>query len=137
MANKSRTIVLAGGSLDVPMLPIRLNKIAYPICQRLHAAQVIERAIKGEGKCDISAEEMDDLTELAFVAAQAANPRTTREEFDNWPISPPELIDAFFLVRYQTGAWVPVEGSPDDQLQISDEEEESSGEAQGAEALPT
>lgn len=137
MANRSRTIILAGGSFDVPMFPIRLNKIAYPICQKLHAAQVIERAIAGEGKCDVSAEEMDDLTELAFVAVQAANPRITREEFDNWPISPPELVDAFFLVRYQTGAWVPVEGSPHDQLQVPEEGEEPSGEAPGVEALPT
>jgi hypothetical protein len=118
------------------MLPIRLNKIAYPICQRLHAAKIIDRVVEGQGRCDVLEEEMADLIELAFVAAQAANPRVTREEFDNWPISPPELIDAFFLVRYQTGAWLPVEGSPDDQIQPV-EEDESSGEAQRAETLPT
>lgn len=135
MANTSRTITLAGGPIEVPMLPIRLNKIAYPICQRLHEAKLIDRAVEGRGTCHVSEAEMEDLVELAFVAVQAAIPTTTREEFDSWPISPPELLDAFYLVRYQTGAWLPVEGSPDGQIQV--EEDDQSGEAQGAEALPT
>lgn len=115
------------------MLPIRLNRIAYPLCRKLHNDGFMDRIIEGKGKVDCSSEEMDDLIEIAFVAAQAANPRITREEFDNWPITPPELIDAFYLIRYQTGAWVEVlsSASPDGR-----EVEDDRGEALGAETLP-
>lgn len=136
MANSSRTVILAGSPFEVPMLPIRLNKIAYPICRRLHNGDLLERIINGKGQVDCSEEEMNDLTELAFIAASAAQPRTTREEFDNWPITPPELVDAYFLIRYQTGAWI---APPEGVIPETQEGEQGTelGEAKGAETLPT
>ena len=128
----SRTITLGGTGFEVPMLPIRLNKVAFPLCRKLHNAGFLDRILAGNGQVDASAEEMDDLTEIAFIAAQAANPRTTREEFDNWPITPAELVDAFFLLRYQTGAWVPVDPS-----KVVVEEDDESGEARQEEKLQT
>lgn len=127
----TRTITLVGSPIEVPMLPIRYNKIAYPLCQKLMKAKVLERVLRGKGQVELTTEEMDDLIEIAFAAVQAANPRVTREEFDNWPISPPELVDAFFLIRYQTGAWIEV------LPQETGEVENEPGEAKGAETLPT
>lgn len=129
--DKSKTITLAGSPFEVPMLPIRLNKTAYPICRKLHNGGLLDRIVEGKGQVDCSAEEMDDLIELAFVGVLSSNPRITREEFDNWPITPPELVDAFFLIRYQTGAWIEYDGSP------LSEGEDASGEAQLEETPPT
>jgi hypothetical protein len=126
--SKSRSITLAGTAMEVPMLPIRYNRVAFPLCRKLHNAGFLDRVVEGMGNVDCSTEEMDDLIEIAFAAAQAANPRITREEFDNWPITPPELVDAFFLVRYQTGGWVELTGP-------APEGEDVPGEAQGAETL--
>jgi hypothetical protein len=132
---KSRTITLAGSPLEVPMLPIRFNKIAYPLCRKLHNSGFMDRIIEGQGQVDCSAEEMDDLIEIAFAGACAALPQTTREEFDNWPITPPELVDAFFLIRYQTGAWIAPPSL--DNLTNQEEAETQPGEAQGADTLQT
>lgn len=129
---KTRTITLAGSEFAVPLLPIRLNKVAYPICRKLHNGGFLDRVIEGRGQVDCSAEEMEDLADLCFTAVQAAEPRITREEFDGWPISPPELVDAYIIIRYQTGAWI----APDE-LETGDEEAPPTGEAQGAETLPT
>lgn len=129
MDNKTRTITLAGTGFEVPMLPIRLNMIAYPLCRKLHNEGFLDRVIEGKGQINCSEEEMRDLVEIAFVAAQAANPRIVREEFDNWPITPPELVDAFFLVRYQTGAWIATD--------VAEQEEGEPGEAPGVETPPT
>lgn len=128
---KTRPVTLSGTVFEVPMLPIRLNRIAYPLCRKLHNAGFLERIIEGKGQVDCSDDEMDVLVELAFVAVQAALPNVTRDEFDNWPISPPELVDAYFVIRYQTGAWV----APDPEVEVSQEEE--LGEAEGVETLPT
>lgn len=128
----TRTMIIAGSPFEVPMLPIRLNKIAYPICRKLSNAGFLNRIVEGKGQVDCSTEEMDDLTELAFVAVSSANPRITREEFDNWPITPPELVDVFFLIRYQTGGWIALDPNAGTQV-----EETEPGEAQGAETLPT
>ena len=128
----SRTIVLAGTKFEVPLLPIRINRIAYPLCRKLHNAGLIDRIIAGKGQVECSPEEMDDLVEIAFIGVQAANSRITREEFDNWPISPPELADAFFIIRYQTGAWIALDSS-----EPRNDEDLEPGEAEGAETLPT
>jgi hypothetical protein len=109
-----RTIVLAGQSLSVPALPLRLNKIAYPLCRKLTNDGLLERIIEAKGVLDCSAEEMEDLAELAFIAAKAADPTVEREAFDERPVTPPELLDVFLNIRYQTGGWTaaPQEGQP-------------------------
>jgi hypothetical protein len=128
---KTRPVTLGGTELHVPMLPIRLNKIAYPLCRKLHNSGFLDRIIEGKGQVDCSDEEMDILVEIAFTAVQAAAPQVTRDEFDNWAISPPELVDAYFVIRYQTGAWV----APEPEAEVS--EEAALGEAEEVETLPT
>jgi len=102
----TRTITLGGTGFAVPALPFRINRQAYPLCRKLTAANLIERALAANGALDCSADEMDDLGELAFLAASAADKALTRAAFDELPIAPPQLLDAFFAIRYQTGAWV-------------------------------
>lgn len=101
-----RTITLAGQQIDVPALPLRLNMIAYPLCRGLTNGGLLQRIAEAAGAVDCTAEEMADLAELAFIGAKAADPALEREAFDEWPITPPELLDAFFGIRYQTGGWV-------------------------------
>jgi hypothetical protein len=136
MADNTKTIILAGSPIEVPFLPIRLNKIAYPLCRKLHNLGFMERVITGKGQLDCSPEEMEDLIELAYVAAVAANPRITRDEFDNWPVTPPELVDCWFLLRYQTGGWIAPEPSAEGEDEIVQENDEL-GEAPEMEKPPT
>lgn len=106
--SETRTITLGGATFAVPPLPLRINRVAYPICRRLTTAQLIERCVAIKGALDCTPEEMADVAELAFLAASAADKTLTREVFDDLPVTPPELLDAFFAIRYQTGAWVAV-----------------------------
>ena len=118
----TRTITLGGMAFTVPALPFRINRRAYPLCRKLTAAGLIERALAASGSLDCTAEEMDDLGELAFLAASAADKTLTRDAFDDLPVAPPELLDAFIAIRYQTGAWVAQEAGV----------ETGAGEMQGA-----
>ena len=119
---KTREITLGGKVFAVPPLPIRLNKVAYPLCLRLVKSKpatddepavpsLFDRIVNYEGKLECSAAEMDDLADLAYLAASAADPTLTRAAFDEMPVTPPELGDALFDIRYQTGGWRPFEQS--------------------------
>ena len=129
---ETRDITLGGQVYAVPHLPIRINKLAYPICRKLSRSvpatndapavlSLIERFIAANGTLDCTDEEMEHLAELAFLAASAADRTLKREVFDELPITPSQLLDAFFITRYQTGAWLAPE-----------EAQAEPGEAQGA-----
>ena len=105
----TRSITLAGVSYAVPELPLGINMQIYPLCARLTAAGLIDRCIAGGGNLICTPEEMADLAEIAFHGARAADATFSREEFDALPITPPELLSAFFEIRIQTGAWTVVE----------------------------
>jgi hypothetical protein len=123
-----RTITLGGREIDVPALPLRLNMQAYPLCRKLSNDGLLERVAAAKGAVDCTADEMADLAELAFLAAKAADPALERDAFDEMPITPPELLDSFFSIRYQTGGWVAT---------TPEEEPDPAGEAPGADQPPT
>lgn len=101
-----RDITIGGQVFAVPALPIRLNRIAYPLCKKLSEADLFQRCIDNNGVLDATDDELDSLIELAFLAVSAADKAMTRAMFDELPVTPPELLDVFFGVRYQTGAWL-------------------------------
>lgn len=102
----TRPITLAGKVLEIPPLPLRVNMRAYPLCQKLTNEDFLKRIAAARGVLVCSEEEMTELAELAFLAANAAEPTLEREDFDSWAVTPPELLDAFFTIRYQTGGWI-------------------------------
>jgi len=112
--SNARTITLAGREFAVPPLPIRINRQVYPIVRELSAVPTDEaadcflrRLANSQGSIDaVTDAEWSQLIEMAFLAATAADQAMTREQFDALPITPPELLAAFFPVRLQTGAWV-------------------------------
>jgi hypothetical protein len=122
----TRRIKLGGQAFDVPALPLRLNMKAYPLCRKLGAAGLIERIAASGGQLDCTADEMVDLVELTFLGVTAADPTVKRETFDELTVTPPELLDAFLVLRYQTGGWVPMPA----------EGEHGAGEAPGAKKPP-
>lgn len=124
----TRTITLAGQPIEVPMLPLRLNMTAYPLCRKLSEAFTPERIVAAKGVLDCTEEEMADLAELAFIGARAADPALDRAAFDEWAVTPPELLDAFFPLRYQTGGWI----APTPEQIAAMEGEQQPGEAMGA-----
>ena len=131
--SETKTITLAGKAYAVPPLPLRANRVVYPLCRKLVQAQLIERCIAAGGTLDCDDDEFEALLTLVHRAAQAADPALSRDAFDELAVTPPELLDAFFSIRYQTGAWVPavvtpVDGNPD--------LDAAPGEAAGAPAKP-
>jgi hypothetical protein len=90
----------------VPPLPIRINRVVYPICRKLVMDDLLKRCIDASGELVATSEELDQLIQIAFLAASAADSTVTQEQFDQLAITPPQLLDAFFILRYQTGAWV-------------------------------
>lgn len=107
-----RDMKLGGRTFAVPALPLKTTMVVYPLCRKLTIGGLIDRAQRSGGVLDVSAEEMADVVEVAFLCAQAADPALSREAFEALPITPPELLDAFFVARYQTGAWLAPEAAP-------------------------
>lgn len=131
---ETRPITLGGRVFDVPALPLRINMKVYPLCKALSTAadpadaesSFVGRVLAASGSIfAISDEELATLAEIAFGGASAADKTMTREAFDDLPINPVELLDAFFVVRGQTGVWM----APKTPDTAGDQAE---GEAQGA-----
>lgn len=131
----SRALALGDRIFHVPLLPLRQNRFVYPIVRELSAApndpeSFIGRLVAAEGSPEhVTTEELDQLAEAVFHAATAADPTLTRDEFEDLPITPAQLIDGFFVVRLQTGAWRTPE---DDSSSTAAEGEGAPGEASGA-----
>lgn len=129
----TRPITLGGRTFDVPSLPLRINRVVYPLIRALsmpddnpEGSSFVARVLAANGSIfAVSDAEMDILIEIAWGGASAAEKTLSRGEFDDLPISPVELLDAFFIVRGQTGVWV----KPPAREAAGDEPE---GEAQGA-----
>lgn len=124
----TKPISLGGRIFDVPALPLRLNMKAYPLCRKVTDGGLIARVSAAAGVLDCTEEEMTDLAEICLLGASAADPTMTRDVFESLPINPAELLDAFFVMRYQTGGWVPV---------APQEGKDSVGEAEGVETPQT
>lgn len=104
-SRQNRPISLGGRIFDVPPLPLGVTIFVYPICRRLSGA--IERLFSAAGgdELQLTAEEMGDLTELAFQGARVADPDLDAQAFLALPVTPPELFAAFFAMRVQCGGW--------------------------------
>jgi len=107
MIPENKTMVLGTRKFVVPPLPIGINQIVYPLCRELTNSDLMDRCIKAGNVLDCTPAEMGQLADLAFYAAGAAEPGLGRPDFDALPIMPGQLIDAFFLIRFQTGGWLP------------------------------
>jgi hypothetical protein len=93
---KNRDIVLGDRTFSVPPLPIRINRVVYPICRKLVMDDLLKRCIDAGGELVATGEELDQLIQIAFLAASAADSTVTQEQFDQLAITPPQLLDAFF-----------------------------------------
>lgn len=108
---KTRDIVLADRTFAVPLLPLRYNRVIYPLCRDLSEIEGEDTFFarlesKGGTPDAVRDNEWEKLTEIAFHAACAADKDMARDDFENMAITPPQLIDAFFIVRLQTGGWI-------------------------------
>lgn len=100
------TLSLGGREFEVPRLPLGVTILVYPICQRLTNGGLAERLLKADAQpLNVSAEEIADLTEIAFQAAHAADDTLDVKAFLALPVTPPELFAAFFVMRIQCGGW--------------------------------
>lgn len=125
----TRDMILGGQTFAVPRLPLRATRKVYPLCRKLSVQGLLDRCAQSGGVLECSEEELADVAEIAFLCASAADETLTREAFETLAISPPELLDAFLVARYQTGAWVDPAAQP--------EGEQPSGEGKGEASPPT
>jgi hypothetical protein len=131
-----RPITLGDRTFMVPVLPLRHNRVIYPLCRDLSVnngegdtESFMARLVAANGTPDaVRDDEWPKLEKIAMQAAMAADPTFTQDDFDNLPVTMPQLIDAFFIVRMQTGAWV----SRMPGAEASAEEAPASGEVEGA-----
>lgn len=105
MTDETWNIQLGDNTFTIPRLPFKVSRVVYPICQRLSNSDLIQRLMTPEAGLQLSDEEMDSLAKITFLAAQASSPDMTQETFDELPITPPQLYDAFFSIRKATGGW--------------------------------
>lgn len=104
----TRPVFLGGRTFDVPVLPLRVNRVVYPLCRALTIGEdsFFSRVIAADGSVlAVTDEELETLATIAFGAAQAADKELTQEAFEDLPITPVQLLDAFFAIRIQTGVW--------------------------------
>ncbi len=134
-APEARQVDLGGRSFAVPALPLRANRVIYPLCRDLSANAAdadsfIGRLAASNGAPDaVTDAELDKLIKIAYEAACAADPFMTLDQFEELPITPPELLNAFFAIRLQTGGWLLPESNS---AGAAAEGEVAPGEAQGA-----
>jgi len=106
---KPRVINLGDESFVVPPLPIRWNREVYPICARLTDGGLLERWLASGGKHRLEDDEFADLVEIAWFLTRAAGATFDRAAFDNLPYNQIQLMNAFFVARYQTLVWLEIE----------------------------
>lgn len=132
----NRDIVLADRTFSVPPLPLRHNRVIYPLCRDLSLVKgeddtesFIGRLMAAGGKPEaVRDDEWPMLEKIALHSAMAADVSFDEATFDALPITMMQLIDAFFVARQQTGVWVPV---------TADTTEEDAGNVQSeTESLP-
>lgn len=126
MIEESWDIELGDNTYAVPRLPFKYSMRVYPICQRLSNADLAERILVQSEPLQLIDSEIDDLGVVAFLLCCAANSEMTQAAFDNMPITPPQLFDAFFAARKACGGW-----------RTLAEGQEPSGESLGTEEPPT
>lgn len=92
-------IKLAGQEWPVPLLAPRQNNIIVPLFMR-HA---------GQPSADLFTQErMQEISTIVFTALTRGHKSITRDEFDDMPISFPEMIDALEAIRIQARMFKPV-----------------------------
>jgi len=113
MSEEIWNIQLGDRTFAVPRLPFKYGREIYPICQKLSNDGFPERIMgKFEGDTfvpppplQVTDEEMMQLGRIAFMACQAADPELNSSAFEEMPITPPQLFDAFFAIRKACGGW--------------------------------
>lgn len=117
-----REITLADRTFAVPPLPLRHNRVIYPLCRDLSVINgeddtesFIARLVAAGGKPEaVRDDEWPKLEKIALHAAMAADASFDAAAFDALPITMMQLIDAFFVARQQTGVWVAVAPAGED-----------------------
>lgn len=97
-------IKLGGSSFDIPALAVKQNRICDPLIISLlpiFSNWSTDKASIGK----IGQEQYDALLTIAYTAITRALPAFTRAEFEDLPITLPELVFAFTTIAQQTGVF--------------------------------
>ena len=101
-ARSPRSLRLGDLDLMIPPLPLRLNVKAYPIVVQLMQAGFVDRLVGSGDSVIVTGEDFEALVQLAGLATEAAG---LSIDITDQAVPLPDLIEAFFVMRLQTGAW--------------------------------
>ena len=97
-------ISLGGRKFDIPALAVKQNRIIDPlIISLLPIFSTWSTDKTSIGK--IGSEQYEALLTIAYTAITRALPAFKKEEFEDLPITLPELIFAFTTIAQQTGVF--------------------------------
>ncbi len=97
------TVRLAQKDWAVPMLSVRQNKVIDPIILSMLPVFAEWNNDKFAALQKIGADHYDRLLEMTFHAIHKASPTLSRDEYQDFSITLPELIAAFPIIAQQTG----------------------------------
>ena len=97
-------IKLGGQTFDIPALAVKQNRVIDPIIIQLLPI-FANWATDKTSISRIGQEQYDGLLTIAFTAITRAKPDFKRAEFEELPITLPELIFAFTTIAQQTGVF--------------------------------
>lgn len=105
------SVSLGGKQWVIPQLAAKQNKIIDPLI--LSLLPIFSALTNGNRAAiaGIDAVKYNDLLTIAFTAVTRATPNLKRDEFEDLPITLPELIAAFNVIAEQTGVFVRAEPS--------------------------
>lgn len=102
-------VILGGKEWVVPMLAVKYNKIIDPLILSLLPTFAMWQADKGAALSSLNEQKYNDLLTIAYTALKAGNP-IKQEEFEEMPVTLPELVTAFSIIAQQTGVFAKSEG---------------------------
>jgi hypothetical protein len=92
------TIKLADVEYPVPKLALRQNIALQPLFNRV-GGKILEGNIR---VADLTAEDVSDLAEIAYLALSRAHPTVTREDLQDLPIGVSDLVGVLLTVMEQS-----------------------------------
>ena len=97
-------ITLGGRSFEIPPLAVKQNRIIDPLIISL--LPVFSNWSTDKASISkIEQKQYDDLLTIAYTAITRALPSFKKEEFEELPVTLPELIFAFTTIAQQTGVF--------------------------------
>lgn len=96
-------VTLGGKTWKIPPLAVRQNKLIDPLLLDLIQTFAQWQTDKIGAMASLSREKYESLLTACFIACTRAEPELKRQQFEDLPITLPEMIAAYPVIAQQTG----------------------------------